>query len=148
MKIRADEHVAPKIVKAVQSLVLSDGFELTHVRDFHAARTADETWIPRFAAENGQVILSADRKMLGRPHQLAAIAEGDLIAVFLSAQWAEARRNVQAASILWWWPKIELTIKSATPQQCFRVPWDFKGETLEELRVDFVKAAASRRQLP
>jgi hypothetical protein len=84
LRIRADEHIAPKITKAVQSLILADGWELTHVREFHAARTADETWIPRFAAEGGQVFLSADRKMLSRPHQLAAIAEGNLIGILVA----------------------------------------------------------------
>jgi len=100
LKIRADEHVSPKIVRAIQSLALSDGWELTHVRDHPSARTADETWMPRFALEGGQVILSADRKIL-RPHQLAAISQGNLIGVFLSAKWAEARRYAQAAHILW-----------------------------------------------
>lgn len=146
MKIRADEHIAPKITKALEILVLPNGWELTHVRDFHAARTADETWIPRFAAEGGQVILSADRKILARPHQLAAIAEGNLIGVFLSPQWAEAKRNVQAANIIWWWPKIEKAISTAAPKQCFRVPPDFRAGDLEELRIDFEKASASRRR--
>ncbi len=145
MRIRADEHIAPKITKAVQSLILADGRELTHVREFHAARTADETWIPRFAAEGGQVILSADRKMLSRPHQLAAIAEGNLIGIFLSSQWAESKRNIQAASIIWWWPKIERTISAAKPRQCFKVPFDFIGDYLEEIQIDFARAAANRR---
>jgi hypothetical protein len=145
LRIRADEHIAPKITKAVQSLVLTEGWELTHVRDFHAARTADETWIPRFAAEGGNAILSADRKMLGRPHQLAAIAEGNLIGVFLSSQWAGSRRHVQAASIIWWWPKIEKAISAASPRQCFKVPFDFSGDSLQEIHIDFEGAAAGRK---
>jgi hypothetical protein len=89
LKIRADEHISPKLVRAVQSIALSAGWELSHVRDHNSARTADETWMPRFVAEGGQVIISADRKILARPNQLLAIADGNLIGVFLSAKWAE-----------------------------------------------------------
>jgi hypothetical protein len=83
--------------------------------------------------------------MLGRPHQLAAIAEGNLVGVFLSSQWAESKRHIQAASIIWWWPKIEKTVAAAKPKQCFKVPFDFSANSLEEIPIDFAKAAASRR---
>ena len=131
-------------MRAVQLLTLSVGWELTHVRDMHEARTPDETWMPRFAAEGGHAFLSADRKMLGRPHQIAAIAESGLIAIFLSSKWAEAKRHEQAANIIWWWPRIESTIASARPKQCFRVPIHFGAGTLEEIRVDYVKSASKR----
>ena len=75
MKIRADEHVSPKIVSALQLLVLRSDWELSHVRQVHAARTLDETWIPRFASEGGRVLLSGDASMLRRPNELKAILE-------------------------------------------------------------------------
>ncbi len=73
MKVRADEHVAPKIVQAIRVVALSTGWELTGVREFHAARTMDETWLPRFASEGGKAILTADANILKRPHLIAAV---------------------------------------------------------------------------
>ncbi len=144
MKVRADEHISPKIVRAVQAIALSDGWDLTHVRDFNSARTADETWIPRFVLEGGQVILSADRRILSRPHQLLAISEGNLIGVFLPAKWAEARGHAQAAHILWWWPRIEAAIKASKPKQCWRVPYEFGEANIEEITINYEEALRSR----
>ncbi|MGE0719334.1 MAG: hypothetical protein AB7P02_28080 [Alphaproteobacteria bacterium] len=136
MKIRADEHVSPKIVAAIRSLVLSADWDLSHVRDHNAPRTADETWVPRFIAEGGRGILTADRKMMARPHELAAIVDGGLVAVFLPAQWAEARGHQQAAHILWWWPRIEAAFRNSQPRQCWRVPFSFgSDDPLEEMVV-------------
>lgn len=146
MKVRADEHISPRIVRAVQTIALSDGWELTHVRDFNSARTADETWIPRFVLEGGQVILSADRKILSRPHQLLAISEGNLIGIFLPAKWAEARGHAQAAHILWWWPRIEAIIKISKPKQCWRVPYEFGEAHIEEITINYEQALRSERR--
>lgn len=109
---------------------------MSHVRDHNAARTADETWIPRFVAEGGRVILSADRKIMARPHQLKALIDGGLIGVFLPAKWAESRGHAQAAHLLWWWPKIEAAIRLSGAGQCWRVPPDFGEGALEEIRIN------------
>lgn len=129
---------------AVQSLILTDGWDFTHVRDHHTARTTDETWLPRFALEGGKAIVSADRKMLARPHQLGAIVASDLICVFLSQQWAQCRRHEQAAQILHWWPRIEKTIIASKPRDCWRVPHGYSTTApLEKINVNFAKAAAA-----
>jgi hypothetical protein len=147
MKIRADEHVSPKIIRAVQSLILSKGWDLSHVRDHNAPRTADETWVPRFKIEGGEGILSADRKMLARPHQLAAIRDAGLVGVFLSPQWAEAKRHAQAANLLWWWPRIEAAFKTSQPGQCWRVPYEFgEGAKLVDITPNYAKAASAKER--
>jgi hypothetical protein len=141
LKVRADEHVSPKIVLAIQSLILKAGWEITHVREFNSARTADETWIPRFAQEGGNVILSADRRILSRPHQIAALAESGVIGIFLSPQWANCHRNEQAAQILHWWPRIEKVILDSKPKDCWKVPHGYNKGSLEKIVVNFDKAA-------
>lgn len=133
MKIRADEHIAPKIVRAVRDLVLNTENELTHVRDFHTARTADETWVPRFALEGGRAILSADRHMLARPHQQAAILDSGLSCIILPPQWAQSKRHEQAAHILWWWPRIEEALSSSQSSTFWRVPFDFSRGSMQAI---------------
>jgi hypothetical protein len=146
LKLRADEHIAPKIVRAIQSLVLPDGWELTHVRDLHKARTADETWVPQFVSEKGRGILSADRKMLARPHQIRAIKDGELIGVFFSHEFAEAKRHQQAALVLWWWPKIQTAFTLSAEGTCWRVPYDFtENATLEDVTPSYEKAIVAAK---
>jgi hypothetical protein len=134
LKIRADEHIAPKIVRAVRELVLAPQNELTHVREYNTARTADETWVPRFALEGGHAIISADRHILARPHQQAAIVASGLSCVILPHQWAQSRRHEQAAHILWWWPRIEHALETMTHPQFLKVPFDFGRGPLEQMR--------------
>lgn len=112
------------------------------MRDNHAARTADETWIPRFAAEGGNAILSADRNILVRPNQLKALAESKLVAVFLSAKWASSRRHIQAAHVLHCWPRIEKVIEQSQPSQCWRVPFGFDDAPIELIQIDLAKVAS------
>ena len=135
MKIRADEHIAPKIVRAVRDLVLSSTHELSHVREYHSARTADETWVPRFALEGGKAILSADRHMLARPHQQAAVLASGVSCIILPPQWAQSRRHEQAAHILWWWPRIEACLEATEDPRFWKVPFGFDKSKLEEISV-------------
>lgn len=140
MKIRADEHVAPKIIKAVETLILSDGWELSHVRDKHSSRTMDETWVPQFADEGGKGILSGDRKMLAKPHQIMAIIHNGLVGVFMSKQWSEAKRHIQASNLLLWWPRIEGAFKTSKPGKCWKVPFEFSlGGDLEDVTPSYAK---------
>lgn len=121
-------------MRAVRDLVLGSQHELTHVRDYHAARTADETWVPKFASEGGYAIISADRHILARPHQQAAIIASGVSCVILPAQWAQSRRHEQAAHILWWWPRIEQALLTSEQAQFWRLPFDFSRSPLEPMR--------------
>jgi hypothetical protein len=137
LKVRADENVSIRIVRAVRDIALSQGWELSHVREHHESRTLDETWLPRFAQESGNAILSADRKMLARPNQIRAIAATGLVGIFLPRRWAESRRHIQAAHILYWWPRIEETIASSAKSACWRVPFGFTDANIEVLPTNF-----------
>lgn len=139
MKVRADEHVSRKIVRAISDLALSDGWELTHVRDLHERRTADETWIPRFAADGGKAILSGDRKIRSRPNQIKSIRDSGLICIFLPSEWASSRRAIQAAFLIYWWSKIEFKILQSQPTDCWLVPFEFSNRDLEPFHISFDK---------
>jgi len=121
VKVRADEHVAPKIVQVLRIIALSTEWELTGVREFHAARTLDETWLPRFASEGGKAIITAD-------------------------VWAQARRNIQAASLIYFWPEIEATLTTAQAGEFWRVPTTLYAGRLEKLRVNYAAAAQAAQR--
>ena len=144
MKIRVDENISRRIVWVIRDLAIRDGWELSHVRDVHERRTADETWIPRFAQEGGFALISGDRKIRARPHQIAAIRESGLVCIFLSPDWATAQRTIQAASLLYWWKKIESKLLEAQPGECWLVPFEFVDKELIDINIAYEKV--SRRK--
>ncbi|PDT82956.1 hypothetical protein [Sinorhizobium sp. BJ1] len=132
MNIIGDEHVSPKIVRAVREIALRRTWTLEHVIGSAYRSRPDEDWIAAFAHAGGHVFLSADRDMLRRPTLLAKISQLDLIGIYLPAQWAEARKQYQAAHILYWWPEIERVIETCQKGTAWIVP---KGLGSGELRL-------------
>jgi PIN domain-containing protein len=143
LKIRADEHVSRKIVRALELLVLRADWQLSTVRDVHEARTLDETWLPRFASEGGRAVLSGDSKMLKRPYELKAIRGSGLIVIVMASPWQNARRHEQAASLIWHWPEVATLLDTASAGDCFRVPFTFGRSRVERLKIDYDKAIKS-----
>lgn len=148
MKIRADEHVSPKIVRAVRELALSAGWELSHVRDAHGPRTADETWVPRFASEGGKAIITADANMLKRPHQLLAVQQSNVVGLILPHTWAEARKHLQASSLLYFWPEIEASFANASPGEFWRIPTKLHKGPLEKLKINYAPPTGNKKPQP
>lgn len=150
MKIRADEHVTFRLVQAIKSLNLRQRLDLSHVRDDNPARTADETWLPAFAADNGKAILTGDANMLKRPHQILAVQDSGFVCFMLSYQWTIARLHQQTANILWQWPKIEQALDGASPGDCYPVPFTFDDKPLEKKSINYaaVRRASARWSNP
>lgn len=124
--------------------MLREDWELSHVREFHAARTTDETWIPRFASEGGRALLSGDASMLKRPHELKAILESRVVVVVMATPWQNARRHEQAATLIWHWPAIDAALLTSVEGDCWRVPFSCaKGSTVEKVAVNYAKAVTA-----
>ncbi|TIN98294.1 MAG: hypothetical protein E5Y03_25025 [Mesorhizobium sp.] len=132
MILIGDEHLSPKIIRAVCEVALRKGWRLDKVTGSDLCSREDEDWIEAFAGAGGNAILSADRAMLRRPTLMKKISDLKLIGIYLPSEWAEARRQYQAAHILYWWPKIEQTIETSAPGSAWIVP---KGFNSGELRL-------------
>jgi predicted nuclease of predicted toxin-antitoxin system len=148
VKVRADEHVAPKIVRALKEVSLSPGWELSHVRDSHGARTADETWVPKFASEGGRAIITADANMLKRPHQILAIQQSGVIGLILPSVWAQSKRHVQASSLIYFWPEIEACFTAGAPGEFWRIPTHLHRGPLEKLNINYAQATQAAQPPP
>jgi hypothetical protein len=152
VKIRADEHVSPPIVRFIRELALSPGWELSSVREVGHGGDGDVTWVTKFAREGGDAILSADKDFFRRPQQMVAVCDAGLRVVHMPPKWANSSRNMQASHILFWWEKIESTLSASRPRQCWRVPWGFSGTALTLVKVNYedsrkrLKKAKRRKQ--
>ncbi len=131
MKICADEHVSPEIVRVVREIALNPSWELSHVFDAGQGGADDVPWITQFARNGGKAILTADADFHKRPHQVMAVCNTGLIVVHLHPRWANSRRTMQTSHILFWWEAIEGTLKLAKPRQCWKVPFSFPEQKRE-----------------
>ena len=124
MKIRADENVAPAIVRVVRDLALSEGFELTSIIEIGQAGAGDVHWITRFAQEGGQAILSGDKDFLRSPPQVDAVNRLGLRVIHMPGRWCNARGHMQTSHLLMWWPRIERKLAEMAPRDCYSPPWN------------------------
>jgi predicted nuclease of predicted toxin-antitoxin system len=137
LKIRADEHVVPRLVEIVRGLACSGGVELSSVREVGHHGRSDVSWVTAFAEQGGDAILSADTDFFKRHHQVVAIRDTGLNVIHLPKKWASAPAHLQAAHLLMWWPKIEETVRDAGPGHVWSVKWNISTEgELEQRKVD------------
>lgn len=141
MRIRADEHVAEAIIRAVREIALRDGWTLDSVVSAEQSGRSDVHWITEFMADGGDVILSADRDFLESPPQVDAVFRTGAKVIHLPPKWGQAKGVMQAAHILMWWARIEDCIITMQPRQCFRPPWNInEAGDLQRVSIDFQKA--------
>ncbi len=133
MKLIGDEHISPKIVKAVCEIALNRAWTFEAItKTSPYVATEDEDWVVRFAKTGGNCVLSSDRNMLKRDTFIQKITQTDLILIYMPADYAEGRRQYQAAKILYWWPKIEICIARSDPGRVWLVPKGMGGGDLRE----------------
>jgi hypothetical protein len=68
--------------------------------------------------------------------------------VILPHAWAGAKKNVQASSLLYFWPEIEGTFTEAQPGEFWRLPSSLHKGPLEKLAVTFPQPIMTQRPLP
>lgn len=138
MRIRADEHVAPAIVRAVNDIALSEGFELTSVLDAGFAGASDVHWITAFAHDGGAAILTADTDFLKLPPQVLAVHRTGVRVIHLPSSQASARRAMQAGHLLIWWRRIETQLATIKSRECFTMPFNVSEDAeMKRAPLDF-----------
>lgn len=141
MRIRADEHIAPAIVKAIEKLAISSGFEITSVLRTGFKGASDVHWITAFAEDGGDAILTADTDFFKQPPQIQAVERTGVRVIHLPAGWANATRAIQGGYLLIWWNRIEAQLQSMKPRECFAIPFTHSDKaTLKKVAIDFQKA--------
>lgn len=95
MKVRADEHVAEAIVRAVRDIALADGWEIDSVVSAKQRGSSDVHWITEFMTGGGDLILSADRDFLESAPQVDAVFRTGAKVIHLPAKWGQAARAVK-----------------------------------------------------
>ena len=135
------------VVKAIKVLLLRDGWELSSVRDIGDSGRDDVSWITRFASEGGDAILTADADFHKHEPQVNAIFATGLKVIYLPSGWVNAKVHLQVAHVLQWWRRIESTLETMAPRECYRTVYTLKEpKELKPVKIDFTKHQKKRRK--
>lgn len=132
MNFFIDNNLPPALAHALDALSKREGHHVHAKRDKFPPNTPDVEWLGELAREGDWVILSEDRNILRKPHELAARMESGLTAFFLEKGWSSLNFWTTSAKLVQWWPKIMEQAENVASQVAYRVP--VKGAKLTILR--------------
>ena len=122
IKVALDVNIPPRLARLLNTGFGDQGFEFSSVTSFAAGSSADEVWAAAFRRFGGQVVLSGDKHIAKRPHQILAFQENDLICFFCDRRWSSADLSYKVAHIMYWWPAIQAHLDKCKPRDCWWVP--------------------------
>lgn len=126
MKIAFDEHVPPRALDAIRSLLEDKkhgDIEIVSARDYaDPPATSDVPWLRKFKEDSGEVVITGDKKIRGRLAERQALIELGLIVFFVPPKWKNWRFMKQSAFLLLWWDVIVQVAKTANPGDCWELP--------------------------
>lgn len=141
MKFAFDANIPPGMVKVFQMLLVNE--DLGPVSGVVSAREYalpsdegdDRPWVERFSEDGGSHIISGDKKMRGRPHELHALADEGMVVFFFAPRWSGRDFFVKSAMLLNWWPKIlDVSINAPKGSYC-EIPFIWNWVDLQMTRL-------------
>lgn len=102
-KVALDANIPQRLVRMLQSGFGDQGFEFIWEPEFAAANASDEIWTASFRRFGGHVVLSGDRNLAKRPHQILAFMDNDLIGFFFDKHWCGQDITFKTGHIMLWW---------------------------------------------
>lgn len=142
MKIAFDENVPFGMVRVFQALanerklrremgdfkVLSAQDYTPKLTDKDYVKASDVPWLERFAADGGRVVVSGDRAMLDRPHELLALRQGGFIVVIFEANWSRWDFFRKSSLLLHYWGVIAKTVRKSKSGTLWCVPGHWRQD--------------------
>jgi hypothetical protein len=101
-----DENLPPALARALDALRHPGAQSVRTERDHVPGGTTETDWIPVVARAGGHVVVSGDRRMTTRKHELQALRTAKLTTFILSKGWAHLPFWDQAWLLVRWWPTI------------------------------------------
>jgi len=75
-------NIPPRAVRTLHSAYGDQGYEFICQHEFAPTTADDELWAAAFRRRSGTVIISADKNIARRPHQILAFQDNNLICFF------------------------------------------------------------------
>jgi len=138
LKIALDEHIGEAIVGALMALSGEDKMlraELISARKYSGGIKAlsDVSWIEKFSANGGNIIISGDARMRGKLHEQKALTDAKLIVFFPARRWNNLKVHAKTAMLIKWWPFILETAQNSQAGKFYEIPISWNGAALKEV---------------
>ncbi len=124
MNFVLDENLPPAFARALEAFAYPDGHVVAHLHALAESGTGDSDWIKILG--NQEItwnVISGDRRMLTRKHELQALRDHKLTTFILAHGWGNVTFWDKAWLLVRWWP-IFVELASAHPRgSIFAVPY-------------------------
>lgn len=121
------------MARVLAPLADMDGHIVTSVRQLGLESTKDVELFQMLANPDGNaVLITADKAMSRRQHEIAAIRETGAVVVLCTKAWNQQSDVVERARMMvWWWPTILHCSIEADRGSFLELPW---ANTVKALR--------------
>lgn len=146
-KVALDANIPYRLVAMLNSGFKDQGYEFIWEPKFASPSAKDEHWATIFRRFGGEIVITGDKNIAKRPHQILAFKENDLICFFNTNTWAEHDMTFKCAHTMMWWMRIQPILATAKPRDCWWLPMSLRDGTPKEVRIPdgAFKEARSRR---
>ena len=134
MNFALDENLPPSFAVALDALSGPQGHPVAHLRSIVRRGTHDTVWIKVLAAQGPHAIVSGDRRMLTRQHELKALRDAKLTSFVLAVGWSPLPFWEKAWLLVRWWPTIVDHATRHPDGVIFMVPHRQMPRALQEVR--------------
>lgn len=122
MKIRLDENLSYRVADALIAFMANRvGYEVSHNSKV-APGESDPAWLAKFAAEDGDMIIAGDARILQHWPDLVAYTESGLVSFFPPAAFGQMNGYARASFIIRWWPVMIEKFKGSERGDRWRLP--------------------------
>ena len=105
MNFLLDENLPRAYARSLNALAERGGYSVTHVRDVVGEKTDDVDWVSEVGKQGGAVI-SGDKRLTTREHELRALRSSGLITFILAPGWSKLAFWEKAWLLTRWYPKL------------------------------------------
>lgn len=142
MKVAFDENMPRALVSAFSGILKDQigDYEISSAQDYSdPPQTTDVPWLKKFADAGGEVIITGDKKMRGKPHERKALHDLGLITFFFKPQFNHLPYFEKLAMCIRWWPHIIEKIEQSKAGECWEIPLTTTGNSSDMRNVTYVE---------
>lgn len=132
-KVALDANVPERLVAMLNSGFRDQGFEFIWEPSFALPNAEDEHWAAAFRRFGGEIIITGDKNIAKRPHQILAFQENDLICFFCEGTWSSQDLTFKCSHILMWWMRIQSYLVTAKAKDCWWIPMSLRDGPLKKV---------------
>lgn len=122
MKFVLDNNLPPVFARSLNALAESEPYDVIALRAEVPSFTDDLEWIPHFGGQGNCAVVSGDRRLRTRFHQLQALRQHKLTHLILAPGWSKLTLWNKAWLLVRWWPSIVEMATNAKPGTGFVIP--------------------------